>query len=140
MSGLEALQSVQFATIKGKRFAVVSADDWQALIEWLETLEDAQVVREALAELRAAGGDRKKARRDQPSADRICKLHRHGAQQRDQRERSNPGDVRRSRFPLQADQQSQSERNRKLLNEVWVHGPLRTDSVRSPRFLERSIA
>ena len=61
MSGLEALQSVQFATIKGKRFAVVSADDWEALIEWLETLEDAQVARQALAELRAAGGDRTKA-------------------------------------------------------------------------------
>ena len=61
MSGLEALQSVQFATIKGKRFAVVSADDWEALIEWLETLEDAQVARQALAELRAAGGDRRKA-------------------------------------------------------------------------------
>ncbi len=61
MSGLEALQSVQFATIKGKRFAVVSADDWEALIEWLETLEDTQVVQQALAELRAAGGDRKKA-------------------------------------------------------------------------------
>ena len=61
MSGLEALQSVQFATIKGKRFAVVSSDDWEALIEWLETLEDAQVARQALAELRAAGGDRRKA-------------------------------------------------------------------------------
>ncbi|HPD16761.1 MAG TPA: hypothetical protein PLE19_17565 [Planctomycetota bacterium] len=61
MSGLEALQSVQFATIKGKRFAVVSADDWEALIEWLETLEDTQVIQQAIAELRAAGGDRKKA-------------------------------------------------------------------------------
>ncbi|MBM4030474.1 MAG: hypothetical protein FJ291_01665 [Planctomycetes bacterium] len=61
MSGLEALQSVQFATVKGKRLAIVSADDWEALIEWLETLEDAQIAREALAELRAAGGDRKKA-------------------------------------------------------------------------------
>jgi hypothetical protein len=61
MSGLEALQSVQFATLKGKRFAIVSAEDWEALIEWLETLEDAQVARQALAELRAAGGDRRKA-------------------------------------------------------------------------------
>ena len=40
---------------------MLSADDWEALIEWLETLEDAQVAMEALAELRAAGGDRKKA-------------------------------------------------------------------------------
>ncbi|MBM4041285.1 MAG: hypothetical protein FJ290_22510 [Planctomycetes bacterium] len=61
MSGLEALQCVQFATIKGRRFAIVSAEDWEALIEWLETLEDAQIAREALAELSAAGGDRKKA-------------------------------------------------------------------------------
>lgn len=61
MNGLEALQSVQFATIKGKRVAVLGADDWEALIEWLETLEDAQAARQALAELRAAGGDRKKA-------------------------------------------------------------------------------
>jgi hypothetical protein len=61
MSGLKALQSVQFATIKGRRFAVLSANDWEALIEWLETVEDTQVVQEALAELRVAGGDRKKA-------------------------------------------------------------------------------
>jgi len=61
MTGPEALQSVQFATIKGKRFAIVSAEDWEALIEWLETLEDTQVARQALAELHAAGGDRKKA-------------------------------------------------------------------------------
>ncbi len=61
MSGLEALQSVQFITIKGRRFAVLSADDWEALIEWLETLEDAQIVRQAIAELQAAGGDRERA-------------------------------------------------------------------------------
>jgi len=40
MSGMDSLQSVQFVTIRGKRFAVLSADDWEALIEWLETLED----------------------------------------------------------------------------------------------------
>ena len=61
MSGLEALQSVQFATLRGKRFAILSAEDWESLIEWLETLEDTQVARQALAELHAAGGDRKKA-------------------------------------------------------------------------------
>lgn len=61
MSGLDALQSVQFATVRGKRVAVLSAEDWEALIDWLETLEDAQVAREALSELRAAGGDREKA-------------------------------------------------------------------------------
>ncbi|HUT32793.1 MAG TPA: hypothetical protein VNE39_04895 [Planctomycetota bacterium] len=61
MSGLEALRSVQFATVKGKRVAVLSADDWEALIEWLETIEDTQAVREALAQLHAAGGNPEKA-------------------------------------------------------------------------------
>ena len=61
MTGLEALQSVQFVTVKGKRLAVVNAEDWEALIEWLETLEDVQVAREALATLKAAGGDREHA-------------------------------------------------------------------------------
>lgn len=61
MSGLDALRSVQFATVRGKRVAVLSAEDWEALIEWLETLEDSQVVREALAQLHDAGGDPEKA-------------------------------------------------------------------------------
>ena len=53
MSGLDALQSVQFVTKNGKRIAVLSADDWEALIEWLETLEDVQTARQAFAELKA---------------------------------------------------------------------------------------
>ena len=61
MSGLDALQSVQFVTAKGKRLAILSADDWESLIEWLETLEDIQVVRQALVELKAAGGNRERA-------------------------------------------------------------------------------
>jgi len=61
MSGLNILQSVQFVTVKGKRFAILSADDWEALIEWLETLEDLHIARQAFAELKAAGGDRKRA-------------------------------------------------------------------------------
>jgi hypothetical protein len=61
MSALEALQSVQFITVKGKRFAVVNADDWEALIEWIETLEDTDIAKQAFAELKAAGGDRKQA-------------------------------------------------------------------------------
>ena len=61
MSGLEALQSVQFVTVKGKRLAILSADDWEALIEWLETVEDIQIARQVFAELKAAGGDRKRA-------------------------------------------------------------------------------
>lgn len=61
MSATDILQSVQFITAKGKRFAVLDAEDWEALIEWLETLEDVQVARQALAELKAAGGDRQRA-------------------------------------------------------------------------------
>ncbi len=61
MGGLEALQAVQFVTAKGKRFAVVSAEDWEALIEWLETVEDTQLAKRAFDDLKAAGGDRKKA-------------------------------------------------------------------------------
>jgi len=61
MNGVEALQSVQFVTVQGKRFAVLSADDWEALVEWLETVEDVRLAQDAFAELKAAGGDRKQA-------------------------------------------------------------------------------
>ena len=61
MTGLDALQSVQFVSKKGKRLAVVGADDWETLIEWLETLEDAQIARAAFAELKAAKGNRRRA-------------------------------------------------------------------------------
>lgn len=61
MTGIAALQSVQFVTVNGKRLAVVSAEDWEALIEWLETLEDLSIARELFAQLKAAGGDRGKA-------------------------------------------------------------------------------
>ena len=61
MTGLDALQSVQFVTKKGKRLAVVNAEDWEALIEWLETLEDVQIARQAFAELKAAKGNRRRA-------------------------------------------------------------------------------
>jgi PHD/YefM family antitoxin component YafN of YafNO toxin-antitoxin module len=62
MTGLDALHSVQFVTQKGKRLAILSADDWKALIEWLETLEDVQIARQAFAKLKAAKGDRRRAR------------------------------------------------------------------------------
>ncbi len=58
MSGLEALQSVQYVSAKGKRFAVVDADSWEAMIEWLEDVEDRDVLKESLADLQQAGGDR----------------------------------------------------------------------------------
>jgi hypothetical protein len=61
MTGLDALQSVQFVNKKGKRLAVLSADDWEALIEWLETLEDVQIAQQAFAELKAAKGNRRQA-------------------------------------------------------------------------------
>ena len=61
MTGLEALQSVQYITGKSGRFAVVNIEDWEALIEWAETLEDVEVAKQAFAELKASNGDRKRA-------------------------------------------------------------------------------
>ena len=61
MTGLNALQSVQFVTVQGKRLAVVSAEDWETLVEWLETIEDIAIAQQAFAQLKAAGGDRTKA-------------------------------------------------------------------------------
>ena len=61
MTGLEVLQSVEFFKIKGKQVAVLDVATWQALIEWLETLEDLQIAKQALNELKAAGGNRDRA-------------------------------------------------------------------------------
>jgi hypothetical protein len=61
VTGLEALQSVQYLTAKGKRLAVIGIDEWEAMIEWLETLEDVQIARQAYGELKASGGDRQRA-------------------------------------------------------------------------------
>ncbi|HJZ50419.1 MAG TPA: hypothetical protein VKE41_24780 [Roseiflexaceae bacterium] len=61
MTGLDALQSVQFVTVQGKRLAVVSAEDWETLVEWLETIEDMAIAQQAFAQLKASGGDRAKA-------------------------------------------------------------------------------
>ena len=61
MTGLEALQSVQYITVEGRRMAILDIEDWEVLIEWLENLEDIQIAQEALAQLEAAGGDRHKA-------------------------------------------------------------------------------
>lgn len=61
MNALEFLQSVQFVGTQDKRFAVIEADEWEALIEWLETIEDLQILRQASSELQTAGGDRQKA-------------------------------------------------------------------------------
>jgi hypothetical protein len=61
MTGLDALQSVQYVNLKGERFAVVSVEDWEALIEWLESHDDAETARQAYAELQASGGNRESA-------------------------------------------------------------------------------
>jgi hypothetical protein len=61
MTGTQALQSVQFVTVKGKRLAVLTAEDWEAMVEWLETVEDVQVAQQAFEHLKAAGGNRKQA-------------------------------------------------------------------------------
>ena len=61
MTGIEALQAVQFVTVDGRRLAVLSADDWGCLVEWLETLEDLSLAKEARRTLQAARGNREKA-------------------------------------------------------------------------------
>lgn len=61
MKTLEILQSVQYVIVKGKRFAVLDIEDWEALVEWLENIEDRLVVRQAYEELQAAQSDREKA-------------------------------------------------------------------------------
>ena len=61
MKTLEILQSVQYVIVKGKRFAVLDIEDWEALVEWLENIEDRLVVQQAYEELQAAQSDREKA-------------------------------------------------------------------------------
>ncbi len=49
----QVLPSVQFVTTStGERLAILSADDWEGLIEWLEDVEDKNVVQNALERLR----------------------------------------------------------------------------------------
>lgn len=43
MNGIEALRSVRYVTVGNKRYACVAIEEWEALLEWLETLEDLQV-------------------------------------------------------------------------------------------------
>lgn len=57
MTGLEAPQAARYVNVQDRQYVVVDAADWEALIEWLETLEDLQVFRQAQTELAAAGGD-----------------------------------------------------------------------------------
>lgn len=55
------LQSVQFVTVKGKRLAVLNTEDWEALVEWIETIEDVQIGRAAYEQLKNARGVREQA-------------------------------------------------------------------------------
>lgn len=57
MEVVEALQSVRFVVGQdGKPTdAVLSIEAWSILIDWLEDLEDARIVREAMMRLQAAG-------------------------------------------------------------------------------------
>jgi hypothetical protein len=61
MTALEALQSVQFVTVNGRRLAVLNADDWECVVEWLETLDDTTAAEAARRALQAAGGRREQA-------------------------------------------------------------------------------
>ena len=61
MIGPDVLQAAQFITIKGKRFVLISAEDWESLIEWLEMVEDKAIAQEAYARLAEADFDRRRA-------------------------------------------------------------------------------
>ena len=61
MTAVEVVRNVQFVTVNEKRFAVIEAEEWEALIAWLETLEDLQVFQESYDALEQAGGDRQQA-------------------------------------------------------------------------------
>lgn len=75
MSGLDALQSVQYVSLNEKRYALVEMDDWEIMLEWLETIEDVGIIHEALAALEAAHGDREQAgflRWDDVEGELVC--------------------------------------------------------------------
>jgi hypothetical protein len=61
MTGLETLQNVQYVTGHEKRFAVIDTDDWNALLESLEIIEDVEAAQKVHAGLTEAGGDRQTA-------------------------------------------------------------------------------
>jgi len=61
ITGPGDLQSVRLVKAKGKRLVVIDADEWEALIEWLEDLEDAQIFRKAYEKLKKAKGNRTRA-------------------------------------------------------------------------------
>jgi hypothetical protein len=48
-------------TVRGQRLAVLNAEDWEAMVEWLETLEDVNLAKEAQCAFHTAGNDREAA-------------------------------------------------------------------------------
>lgn len=58
LTGPGALRSVRLVKAKGKRLVVIDADEWEALIEWLEDLEDIQIAKTAMTKLKRAKGNR----------------------------------------------------------------------------------
>lgn len=50
----DVLSAVQFVTVpSGRRLAVLDADEWAGLVEWLEDVEDQRIVRATVDRLRA---------------------------------------------------------------------------------------
>lgn len=50
----EILTSVQFVTVaQDRQMAVVDADEWNQLMEWLEDIEDERIIQDAAERLRA---------------------------------------------------------------------------------------
>lgn len=49
----QILASVQFVTAKGRRLAVIDAEGWEELMEWLEDYEDKRIIQQSLRKLRA---------------------------------------------------------------------------------------
>ncbi len=43
-SFIGTMRSVRYVTVGNKRYACVAIEEWEALLEWLETLEDLQVL------------------------------------------------------------------------------------------------
>jgi hypothetical protein len=54
LSLTDSIPTVQFVTASnGQRLAILDADEWETFIEWLEDIEDWQIIQDALARLRA---------------------------------------------------------------------------------------
>ena len=61
MLDLTVLQSAQYITVKDERFVLINVDDWESLIEQLETIEDIEIAQKAFTDLGAVNGDRSQA-------------------------------------------------------------------------------